>query len=277
MERKFQSSSGVTLLEMLIGIVISSIMMAALYTSYTVVNSSYSQVADRETISRTGRDVVGMLLRDIRMAGYFDVDSIQVAHNELKPVTIGKSSSFKGDMRKCDEIKVVYGDTVYNKGKTPEFTYPIYQITYKCIKSKVPDRSQKKNAAGTFPTKDVFGIYKSKKSWDMNNKAWKDPSSDSDSKTYEDELIIDHVEDLVFNPIDAEGKKITKDFYKRRYDIRSVEILILLRSADDFFKTKKERTAAALGDTNRNKVNKDKYLRESIVVTAHTRNIGMGK
>ena len=63
MKKKFIKISGITLLEMLIGIVISSIMMGALYTSYTVVNGSYTQVADKETMSRTGRDIVGMLLR----------------------------------------------------------------------------------------------------------------------------------------------------------------------------------------------------------------------
>ncbi len=84
MKKKFIKISGITLLEMLIGIVISSIMMGALYTSYTVVNGSYTQVADKETMSRTGRDIVGMLLRDIRMAGYHDVDSIKVTTKDAK-------------------------------------------------------------------------------------------------------------------------------------------------------------------------------------------------
>ena len=84
---------------MLIGVVISSIMMAALYTSYTVVNGSYTQVADKETMSRTGRDIIGMLLRDIRMAGYFDINSVRVASNEMYPIIITKSNTFKGDSR----------------------------------------------------------------------------------------------------------------------------------------------------------------------------------
>ena len=36
--------SGITLIEMLIGVVISTIIMGAMYTTYTVVNQSYSQV-----------------------------------------------------------------------------------------------------------------------------------------------------------------------------------------------------------------------------------------
>ena len=56
MKKKINSISGVTLIEILIGIVVSTVMMAAMYTSYNVVNSTYSQVTDTAKISSTGRD-----------------------------------------------------------------------------------------------------------------------------------------------------------------------------------------------------------------------------
>ena len=65
-----KKSLGFTLVEILIGIVISTIMMAAMFTTYTVVNNSYSQVSDVASISRAGRDVVTMMMRDVRMAGF---------------------------------------------------------------------------------------------------------------------------------------------------------------------------------------------------------------
>ena len=43
-KNKLKNIAGLTLIEMLIGVVISSIMMAAIYTTYTVVNNSYGQV-----------------------------------------------------------------------------------------------------------------------------------------------------------------------------------------------------------------------------------------
>ena len=59
MKKKYlKSIAGLTLLEMLIGVVISSIMMGAIYTTYTVVNNTYSQVTERAKISRSGRDIV---------------------------------------------------------------------------------------------------------------------------------------------------------------------------------------------------------------------------
>ena len=69
MKKKLSSVAGVTLIEILIGLLISVVMMAAMYTSYSVVNSTYSQVSDRAKISSAGRVVVGMMLRDIRNAG----------------------------------------------------------------------------------------------------------------------------------------------------------------------------------------------------------------
>ena len=85
MNKNYRKITGVTLIEMLIGIVVSSIIIAAMYTTYTVVNNSYSQVTDVASISRSGRDVIAMLMRDIRMAGfkyYYGVNN----ENEAKPI-----------------------------------------------------------------------------------------------------------------------------------------------------------------------------------------------
>ena len=80
-KNNLKNIAGVTLVEILIGVVITAIMMAAIFTSYTVVNNSYSQVTDRAKISSSGRDIVGMLMRDIRMAGFkyfFGVNSLGI-------------------------------------------------------------------------------------------------------------------------------------------------------------------------------------------------------
>tara|TARA_B100000963_G_scaffold257864_1_gene226265 strand:+ start:707 stop:1690 length:984 start_codon:yes stop_codon:yes gene_type:complete len=61
---------GFTLIEILIGVVISAIMMGAMFTTYSVVSNSYSQVSDVAGISRSGRDIVTLMMRDIRLAGF---------------------------------------------------------------------------------------------------------------------------------------------------------------------------------------------------------------
>ena len=70
MKKKLSNETGVTLIEILIGIVISVLMMAAIFTSYTAVNNTYSQVIDKAKISQSGRDIIGMLIRDVRIAGF---------------------------------------------------------------------------------------------------------------------------------------------------------------------------------------------------------------
>ena len=61
MKKKLSKIAGLTLIEILIAIVISSLMMAAMFTSYTIVNSTYRQVTDRAKISQSGRDLVCLL------------------------------------------------------------------------------------------------------------------------------------------------------------------------------------------------------------------------
>ena len=43
-KEKFKPNTGLTLIEILIGIIVSSIMMAAIYTTYSIVNTTYNQV-----------------------------------------------------------------------------------------------------------------------------------------------------------------------------------------------------------------------------------------
>ena len=49
-----QQNAGVSLIEMLIGIVISSIIIGAMYTTYSVINQTYSRVTDVAGISKSG-------------------------------------------------------------------------------------------------------------------------------------------------------------------------------------------------------------------------------
>ena len=56
--------------------------------------------------------------------------------------------------------------------------------------------------------------------------------------------------------------------------IKAVDIGLILRSTEEFYRINKVRTAFSLDETDRNKVETDKFLRDTIVVTAYARNIG---
>ena len=83
--KKLSNISGVTLIEILLGIVISVIMMGAMLTSYNVVNNSYSQVTDKAKISNQGKVVLGMIMADIRNAGFkYYGDTVKLQMNMLQ-------------------------------------------------------------------------------------------------------------------------------------------------------------------------------------------------
>ena len=132
MKKKIISISGVTLIEILIGIVISVIMMAAMFTSYQAVNNTYSQVIDRAKISQTGRDIIGMLTRDIRMAGYTDFDAVQIT----EAVKITDSTS-----KCCDRIDIIYDRSSSERVKISYYVqqynnrHRLFKKIDKCTKS----------------------------------------------------------------------------------------------------------------------------------------------
>ena len=106
MKKKMNKISGVTLIELLVGVAVTAIMMGAMFTSYTVVNNSYSQVTDKAAISTAGRDMLGMIIRDIRNAGFqYFGDTIRTT-SKLSPILITKDTSYNS----CDKIELVSGD-----------------------------------------------------------------------------------------------------------------------------------------------------------------------
>ena len=314
-KNKLNNNVGLTLIEILIGIVISSLMMAAMYTTYSVVNNSYSQVTDRAKISRSGRDIIGMLMRDIRLAGfkyYYGVNVAGISKNDYLQYVGGDSSvkdshdpiiivknelgyttdtSEASDTEKhnvvkedgvwvdsatedmcCDKIHIVYGDFDQNNLEQP---YKRYKITYFALpRSSGNDK--------------FYGIYKTKESWiqavtDISGTWTADPILCPEC--YSSELIRDHLTDMEFNAFDNQGKILnpppSPDNSSTRgdlYNIKIVDVRLTFRSKKEFFRAEpqdnKPRLVKGLGDRTREFF--DKFLRDSVVVTVHTRNIGAG-
>ncbi len=304
-KNKLNNNVGLTLIEILIGIVISSLMMAAMYTTYSVVNNSYSQVTDRAKISRSGRDIIGMLMRDIRLAGfkyYYGVNVAGIPKNDYLQY-VGGDSSVKdshdpiiivkdelgyttdtsgatpslptknnaNDMC-CDKIHIVYGDFDQNNLEQP---YKRYKITYFALpRSSGNDK--------------FYGIYKTKESWiqavtDISGTWTADPILCPEC--YSSELIRDHLTDMEFIAFGNQGKILnpppSPDNPSTRgdlYNIKIVDVRLTFRSKREFFRAKaqegKPRLVKGLGDRTAEFF--DKFLRDSVVVTVHTRNIGAG-
>ena len=278
-----KSIAGITLIEILIGIVISMIMMGAMFTSYTVVNNSYVQVSDKAKISQSARNLLGMIVRDVRMAGFKYFNDTIKQTNEHIPIKITKSTNFNTN---CDKIEIVYGDVIFNKTKTPQYNYERFKVSYFCEKSKIIDKANSSGGKTTYI--DAFAVFKKKEKWDNNASRWLDPDTDTipgtsnkDERTYSKEKVVDYVQDLIFHAIDENGKIIappptatnaTKDFV---YKIKTVDIALVKRSRKEFFRDKKLREKRSINDVSRNISKTDKYLRESIIISANTRNLGL--
>tara|TARA_B100001121_G_scaffold54104_1_gene47607 strand:+ start:1723 stop:2550 length:828 start_codon:yes stop_codon:yes gene_type:complete len=274
MKKKFSKIAGLTLIEILIAIVISSLMMLAMLTSYTIVNSTYRQVTDRAKISQAGRDLVGQVLREIRMAGFKYLNDDIAANDEHNPIKITSGTGLKGT---CDKLEIVYGGVDYDSSK-PEgqrYTFTRYKITYECKKS---DQTEG----------DGFKILKSKERWETGTglpAGWTiSPGGKSDSTLYKQEDVLDYVQDFVFVAHDEDGKIITSSLpytpdKNRAFDVRTVDVGLILRSTKEFYK--KDRKASGVIrkivslTSGRDISEADKYLRDIITVTANARNVGL--
>ena len=249
---------GITLIEILIGIVITSIIMGAMLTSYNVVNGSYAQVIDKASIGNSTRAFSEMLLRDIRMAGYkyFDDNLITTTENEIDvPILITKNTSNEC----CDTITIIYGD--FDRNEVDDKRYIRYKIQY----SFQPN--PKENG--------VFQILKSKQKWKDGD--WSSSAEDRD--TYTNEIVTDYLSDIEIVAKDNLGNVInpppslTNINRDKLYSIYTVEIFLTYRSKKNFYKSKKKRTIVSLYNTKRNLEEDDKFLRESIILSAFTRNL----
>ena len=93
-----RNQKGMSLVEILVAIVISTIVISAAYASYSVISKNYEFQKDMKYMSQTARAVVKMIARDVRMAGYTEFNKQQIS----EAVKITDSSGTC-----CDRIDIV--------------------------------------------------------------------------------------------------------------------------------------------------------------------------
>ena len=337
--RKNTSNKGLTLIEILIGIIITSIMVGAMYTSYNVVSGAYKQVTDKAKISSSSRDLVTMIMRDIRMAGFkyysgthaqerfrthmgdkcpslslpdrnyivfnsgFSEDEINRSHAPLvirKNVTKTFPELHNSQDLCCDRIEIVYEDFRLLEDSDEDLLQPfkIYKISYYAKKTGSADNDPR------------YGVFKKIEHWSQPRENldycfW--PADEADLATgdwddtcpecFEEELVRDHIVDMEFIPFDQDGRVIMDDaknfptpenmnLRDRIFDIRTVDMRLTFRSKNPFYEKDMARDPNDPTKLVKRKVyglqrvydpadsDVDKYLRDSVIVTINTRNIG---
>ena len=340
--KKNRNNKGVTLIEILIGIIITSIMVGAMYTSYNVVSGAYKQVSDKAKISSSSRDLVTMIMRDIRMAGfkYYSgthakdqftsrvANATCVAQGLTLPdrnYIVFNSGFIDGEQARshaplvirknvdgtipelhnatrdvdlcCDRIEIVYEDFSLVSNDDQLHPFKIHKITY---------YARQEGSADDDPR---YAVYKKIESWnqpraDLNDCEW--PADEADLATgfwddtcteCFDEKVRDHIVDMEFIPFDENGKAIIDDSLNfpspenmnlrdRIFDIRTVDMRLTFRSKNPFYEKDMARDPNDPNNLVKRRVyglqrvyvpddsNLDKYLRDSVIVTINTRNIG---
>ena len=304
MKRKnFKSIAGLTLIEILIGVVVSSIMMAAIYTTYSIVNTTYSQVLEKAKVSRSSRDIIELLIRDTRMAGFKyylgendrglpkesylefigGASTIKESHDPIVIIPQQLGHSIEDTIPTpppkhnlldscCDKIHIVYDDFNQNDDTQP---YKRYKLTY--FARPLSDTDRDGNIIN-----QRYGIYKSKISWEQDLGQETGRWVPDCSECYHNELIRDYVEDMEFIALDKDGKVLTpypntttEESRRNLYKIRAIDIRIAFISEKPFFRFEsrqgKERQLTGFSRTPRSF--SDRNLRDNVVVTVYTRNI----
>ena len=101
MVSSFNNESGMTLLEILIAVVITTIVMAASYVTYNLVSKQYSSLTDRAGMRHAGRKAMDIIIKDLRNAGYSHEDS-------TCPAIIRPIYSYDGGNSKEDKLEIIY-------------------------------------------------------------------------------------------------------------------------------------------------------------------------
>ena len=269
--KRLKDYSGVTLIEMIIGIVISMVIMGAMYASYTDINSSYSQVTDKAKASQTGRNILGMMMRDLRQAGFKVFEDNLTNNDEPVNITKDRGGVNANTLSACDHIRIVYGDATLNANG--DEVYERYRVTYFCNPSELEDPNGNPEATNA--------IFKQKEEW-VNN-AWVTNGNNS----YPQQLITDYIDELIFIAKDKNGRAIDPPPQDdagnanrmRVYDIRAIEIALTTRSRNNFYNntTRNDGSDRTIFDINSDDetIINDLFLRETTVLSVNTRNVGL--
>jgi prepilin-type N-terminal cleavage/methylation domain-containing protein len=182
--------AGFTLIELLISVVLSAVIMAATYTSYTIVSKQSERVSAYAEVQESGIPAIQLISRDLRMAGHKSVDAnIESSFGSISnPVLITDSGNAC-----CDSVEIIYDVDLSTR----------YRVTYYV-------------AARTNPTRNA--LYMDKESWD--GISWTAITTQS--------LVADYIEDfqLLGSDINSSGDPALIDismiFRSKKLQVRGV-------------------------------------------------------
>ena len=269
-------SSGFTLAEVLVSIVIGVISIAAAFASYNYFNKSYKSVSQKAAINSVARDALSLLTKELRNTGYVDPnylsDTLEGGRTErsIRMDFLSVSSRrFGGKYGQSDYLQLWFANSA------KESQYIVYML-------QKYEGSSKDYYLAKYATSNRHG---------------------SDANMYmRSELFIPYVEDFQIILKDKEGKILVPvcnsgcgsvedaqgkgDLVSTKYGqltkgqanvdlVHTAEIYLTLRSPKEVY-AKAKATKIINGESPHGSnidIPADKYHRETFFVSVHTRNL----
>ena len=98
-----------TLVEMLVALAVSAVIVSATYASFELIQKQYKKNIDVIEMHSSGRSIMQVLEREIRMAGYEfrDGNGVMTYGNIIGPLVINDSGN-----KCCDEVTIIYDEVI---------------------------------------------------------------------------------------------------------------------------------------------------------------------
>ena len=184
-----------TLVEMLVSMAVSSIIITATYASYELIQKQYKRSIDVAEMHTSGRSIMQVLEREIRMAGYefHDASGTMTYGSIVGALAITDSADAC-----CDEVTLIYDevdDVVNLEGEVTSSTVDRIMIRFW-------------TEAHTSNTGDRFRLYKRKTILGRDNAILAQPIIGAK------EVMADYIEDLQIVDINALKTTNNNDYVK---------------------------------------------------------------
>jgi prepilin-type N-terminal cleavage/methylation domain-containing protein len=227
------NNKGLTLIEILVAFVIGSVMMIAVYSSYTIFAKSYLAIIEKMNVNKSLRNSMSAILRDIRAAGFIDI-------NTSFAKTISNVITFAdGGASNSDVINIIY-----DLDRTQRI-----QVTYKLNKN-VDNLTN--NLSKTI-----------KVCTDSNCTGAAGPTSIPET------IVANFVEDLQFLFYNQSGYPLTS--ISDPSQIKYIEVNLIIRSANEILSVKSPKIFTS--GNRSNSTYDDLYYRDILSTSVWPRNI----
>lgn len=231
---KNKYNKGLTLIEILVSFVVGSVMMIAIYFSYSVFAGSYLAIIEKTNVNKSLRNSMATILKDLRAAGYVDINT------SLSKTIPNFITATDGGSNNSDSISIIY-----DLDRTQRL-----QVTYKLNKNPDNLTSHLSKTIKVCTDSNCTGA--------------------AGSASLPETKIADLVEDLQFIFYRENGSNLLTVSDPKL--IKYIEVNLVIRSASQILKTTSPKIIAS-GNRINPTYNSDLYYRDILSASVWPRNI----